>query len=182
MPVLTYRDYAALPDDGHRYELWEGDLHEVTSPGIRHQRIAFKLARVLADHVETLGLGEVFCSPLDVLLSDLTVLQPDVTFVGVNRSDTATADHGIEGAPTLVVEILSSSTAADDRGRKRELYARYGVPYYWIVDGDAETIEAYVLEGESYRLSARAAGEQTVDLPPFDRLDLVPATLFPARS
>jgi Uma2 family endonuclease len=176
--VLRYRDLAALPDDGRRWELWDGVLHEVTVSGTRHQRIVGNLLVVMDAHVRRRGLGEVLVGPLDVILADITVFQPDVIFVASNRAS-AVAERGIEGAPTLAIEILSPSTAVGDRGLKRDLYARYGVPYYWIVDGDAQMIETYVLAGESYRLAARAGGTAAVDLPPFTSLGLVPATLFP---
>jgi Uma2 family endonuclease len=178
--ALTYRDYAALPDDGRRYELWEGTLHELTSPATRHQHVLGKLHVILCRHVDERALGLVYVAPLDVILSDHTVLQPDIIFVARNHASVV-ADRGVEGPPTLAIEILSPSTAADDRGRKRDLYARYGVPFYWIVDGEAETVEAYVLEGDSYRLAASAAGMTPVDLPPFEGLGLAPASLFPPR-
>jgi len=83
--------------------------------------------------------------------------------------------------PELAVEILSPSTAAIDRGRKRRLYARYGVPYLWFVDPIARDIEALTLRGGDYAVAVSVAGEQPVDLPPFTDLGLVPASLWPAE-
>ena len=89
------------------------------------------------------------------------------------------SDRGSEGPPTLVVEILSPSTTLIDRSTKRQLYARYGVPYYWIVDPEARTIEAYSLSEGGYQLVTRATGSQTITLPPFPDLALIPGSLWP---
>ena len=87
--------------------------------------------------------------------------------------------RGIEGAPTLVVEIVSPSTMLIDRSAKPQLYARHGVPYYWIADPEARTIEAYRLAEGTYQLSGRLAGLEPVSLLPFPDLALVPASIWP---
>jgi Uma2 family endonuclease len=89
------------------------------------------------------------------------------------------SERGIEGAPTLVVEILSPSTTRIDRSTKRQLYTRYGVPYHWIIDPEARTIEGYVLAEGSYELTARVWGAEPVSFPPFPELELVPQSLWP---
>lgn len=167
--VLTYRDYAALPSDGKRYELHEGELFVTAAPGTRHQRLVFALAVALREHVRARNLGEVFLSPIDCIMSDVTVVEPDIVFVGMERASVV-SPRGIEGAPTLAVEVLSASTTAVDRGTKLQIYARYGVPFYWIVDGDARRIEAHALEGGAYRLAAALEGNQAGALPPFNDL------------
>ena len=169
--VLTYRDYAALPADSKRYELHEGELFVTAAPGTPHQRLVLALVVVLREHVRARHLGEVFVSPIDCIMSDVTVLQPDIVFVGAERASVV-RPRGIEGAPTLVVEVVSPSTASIDRGTKLQLYARYGVPFYWIVDADARRIEAHALEGSAYRLAATLEGAQAGALPPFAELVL----------
>ena len=180
---MTYRDYAALPDDGKRYEIHDGELWEMAAPTTLHQILLLRLARVLDDHVNDRALGLVMLSPLDVILSDrpteTTVLQPDVLFLDNARLE-ALHMRGIEGPPTLVVEIFSPSTAVIDRTRKRALYARYGVPYLWFVDPDSREIEAHVLDADAYRFARRVSGPEPVDLPPFVDLGLVPSSLWPA--
>ena len=153
--ILTYDDYAALPDDGHRYELYEGELVTMPSPRPRHQVVIGNLHTLMADHVRGHGLGQVYLSPIDVILSRITVLQPDLVYVERARLGIVT-ERAIEGAPTLVVEVLSPSTNARDRGVKQALYARYGVPFYWIVDPDARTMQALRLSGESYEADGQA--------------------------
>jgi Uma2 family endonuclease len=175
--ALRYADYAALPDDGRRYELHDGVLVVTPSPNTQHQRISRRLLVLLTAHVEARGLGEVFDAPYDAILSDTTVLQPDLVFVERARADVVTP-RAIEGAPTLVVEILSASTSAVDRTRKHALYARHGVPFSWLVDPETRALEAYVLEAGRYRLALRATGAGTASPPPFDGLALVPASLF----
>src|SRR5882672_3925039 len=142
--VLTYSDYAALPDDGRRYELHRGELSMTPSPRTRHQGAVLALGSRLYDHVKSRGLGRVFVAPTDCILSDVTVVQPDVLYVATDRLSII-SERGIEGAPTLVVEVLSPSTAYLDRNRKMSLYEEHGVPYYWIVDPESRSIEAYAL-------------------------------------
>jgi Uma2 family endonuclease len=149
----------------------------LTSPTLRHQRTIGALYRALDEHVRRSALGEVLLAPFDVILSDTTVFQPDVLFIGTPRLGVL-AEHGVEGSPTLAVEVLSPSTASRDRGRKRALYARHGVPYLWLVDPAGGVLEAYVLEGSRYRPAARAAGDAPTGPPPFPDLALSPAHLF----
>jgi Uma2 family endonuclease len=104
--VLTYRDYAALPDDGRRYEIHDGELSVTPAPSPRHQDVVLNVATVLRAHVAAHGLGKVYVAPIDVILGDTTVVQPDVVYVAADRIALVTA-RGLEGAPTLVVEILS---------------------------------------------------------------------------
>ena len=146
----TYADYAALPDDGRRYEVLEGELVEMPSPRYAHQRVLGHVYRRVADHVESQGLGDVVLAPMDVVLAERTVLQPDLLFIAHERL-AIHDDANVKGAPDLCVEILSPSNAAQDRLRKAALYARFGVAHLWIVDIEARSIEEYVLDGEAYR-------------------------------
>jgi Uma2 family endonuclease len=175
--ILTYRDYEALPADGRRYELHEGELSVTPAPSPRHQRISRNLYRVLDRHVEDRRLGEVLYAPLDCILSDTTVVQPDLVYLDASRLQAVSA-RGIEGPPTLIVEILSPATASIDRSTKRQLYARHGVPFYWIVDPEARALEAYVLAVQGYDLAVRATGSQPVSPPPFSGLALIPDDLW----
>jgi Uma2 family endonuclease len=102
----TYADYARLPADGRRYELHEGVLCMPPSPTTQHERVAFALATEMRRVVRALSLGEVFVAPYDVVLSDVSVVQPDVVFVSVADMGIVTEEK-IRGAPDLVVEVLS---------------------------------------------------------------------------
>ena len=174
--LLTYSDYAALPDDGRRYELHWGELSAISTSGTRHQGTLVALVSLLHGHVRSRGLGKVFVAPTDCILSNVTVVQPDVLYIANDRLPII-SERGIEGAPTLVVEILSSSTAHLDRGRKMKLYAEHGVPHYWIVDPESRSVEAYTLTGTAYALAGRVIGEP-VALSPFGDLQIDPASIW----
>ena len=175
--ALTYADYEALPADGRRYEIHEGELSVTPAPGLRHQTISRNLFVALHAHVSARGLGEVWYAPVDVILSDISIVQPDIIYVE-SAGLGVTSQRGLEGPPTLAVEILSPSTTLIDRVTKPRLYARYGVPYFWLVDPEGRVIEAFVLGSGGYSLAARVSGREAVGLPPFAELGLVPDSLW----
>ena len=137
----TYEDYCAIADD-KRYELLNGDLMMVPAPNIKHQRVLGRLYIELTRFTRQHGLGEVFVAPCDVVLSDTDVVQPDLLFISRAREHAIT-DENVRGAPDLVIEILSPSTADRDVGYKHDLYGRHGVLEYWIVDPMAETVAVH---------------------------------------
>jgi Uma2 family endonuclease len=175
--VLTYADYEALPNDGQHYQILDGELFVTATPNTIHQMAVGNLFATLRAHVRRHRAGVVFVSPTTVILADTTVVEPDIVFVGADRLDLI-SKRGIEGAPTLLIEVLSPSTARVDRSTKLQLYARYGVPHYWIVDADARTIQAYALAGAEYRPGTLAAGDDAFTLPPFDDLVIDPAEIW----
>ena len=148
------------------------------APGTRHQRAIGALHVLLRAHVEAHRLGEVFLSPVDCILSDTTVVQPDLVYLDPTRAHLVT-ERAIEGPPTLVVEILSPSTTRIDRVRKRELYAQYGIPYYWIVDPRRGHARGLRPRRGPLRAPARASGADAVALPPFPDLTFAPTSLWP---
>ena len=119
------------------------------APNIRHQTISLSLGLVLVNFVRNNGLGKVFLAPTDVVLSDLNVVQPDILYISNERREIIT-ENNISGAPDLVVEILSPSTASRDRELKLGLYARFGVREYWIVDPDESSVQVMELGTEGY--------------------------------
>ncbi len=132
VPKLTYQDYLDAPGDD-RYELLDGELIMVGSPSIAHQDVVTNLGTPFSVFVKERDLGKVYFAPTDVLLSNTDVVQPDLLFISRERGDIITTAN-IQGAPDLIVEILSPSTARYDWREKRELYARHGVKEYWIID------------------------------------------------
>ena len=139
---LTYADYAATPDD-ERWELIDGVLYRMApAPNTNHQRALFNLVSAFVLHFSQFGQqGRLFFAPTDLILSDGTTVQPDMLFVSEDRRGII-ALHGCEGPPDLVVEVLSPSNTAHDLETKRELYARFGIPEYLILDSAAETVRA----------------------------------------
>ena len=137
----TYKDYCATPDD-ERYELLNGTLMMVPAPNRKHQWVLGRLHSELDRFTQEHGLGEVYLAPFDVVLSDTDVVQPDLLFISRARAHIVT-EQNVRGAPDLVIEILSPSTAERDLGYKHELYGRHGVLEYWIVDPMAETVAVH---------------------------------------
>jgi Uma2 family endonuclease len=146
----TYKDYAALPDDGHRYEIVDGVLYMAPSPNKEHQNAAFEIASYLRTHIKLTGLGQVYIAPFDVELNHRTVVQPDVIVVLTPHLDIITESR-IIGAPDLVVEVSSPGTVGHDRTNKQSAYARAGVPEYWIADPWSRTVEVLTLGAGAYR-------------------------------
>ena len=136
---LTYEDYLTTPAD-ERYELLDGDLIMVPAPNLKHQHVLGNLHYHLRQFITEHGTGRLFLAPCDVYLSDTNVVQPDLLFVSRKREHLLSDGQKVRGAPDLVVEILSPSSADTDRGTKRELYGRHGVTEYWLVDPTAETV------------------------------------------
>ena len=143
LPSITWQDVQQMPDDGNRYEAIEGDLYVTPAPTTRHQRVSKRLLYALDRILERPGLGEVFIAPYGVEFPATGEgVQPDIVFVSQERRDTIT-EAGIVGAPDLVVEILSPSTAGRDRTIKLRLYEREGVREYWIVDPDENAVDVW---------------------------------------
>jgi Uma2 family endonuclease len=165
---LGYEDYARLPADGKRYEVLDGELYVTPAPSPLHQRLSKRLQRRLEEHFEARDLGEVFNAPIDLILGRNDIAQPDLLVVAAPSQVTGRA---IEGPPLLVVEVLSPSSRAQDRFVKMRRYGVLGVPHYWILDPDAETLECFRLEHDDYRLVAEASAPETLRHP--DWPDLV---------
>ena len=147
-PKFTYEDYLLLPEDKH-YELIEGELVMVPSPGRKHQRVLGRLYQTLSRFLERKNLGELYMAPFDIMLSPTVVVQPDLLFVSRERLLIIT-EANIQGPPDLVAEILSSDHEKD-RGIKKKLYAKFGVEEYWIVDPEGKSIEVMELEEKGFR-------------------------------
>lgn len=141
--TVTYDMYANMPDDGARYEIIDGKL-EMMSPGPStiHQYISGELEFLLKKSCKSDYM--IFYAPLDVILSNTTVLQPDILMIHRSRLHIAT-NRGIEGPPDLVVEIITPGSRSRDKVIKMKSYAKYGVPEYWIVDAESRTLEQYRL-------------------------------------
>lgn len=138
----TYDEFARLPSDRNRYEIIAGELHVTPAPRTPHQIAVGELLLRLGNFVDEHVLGWVLPGPVDVLFAEGDYLEPDLVFVRRERRGII-SDRGIEAAPDLVVEVASPSTAKRDRGIKRERYAHFGVPEYWVVDPDTKQIEVY---------------------------------------
>lgn len=139
----TRAEVLALPDDGNRYELLDGDLLVTPSPNVTHQRAVMALYKRIYPYVDQHGFGEVLAAPADLDFRSDQLLQPDLFVVVPPAAGAFPPEWSEFGIPLLVVEVLSPSTASSDRNRKRIRYQKSGVAEYWIVDTDARLIERW---------------------------------------
>jgi Uma2 family endonuclease len=154
---LTFDDLRALPDDGWRHELVEGELIVSPAPSPLHQLLLYALYGLMHSHVVKRRLGLLLGAPIDVKFSDLDGLQPDICFIAAGRAGVLTSRF-INGAPDLVVEILSPSSTRHDLRTKRERYERFGVREYWVLDPDSERMLVHRLIDGLYQTEL---GDQT---------------------
>lgn len=141
---VTYEMYANMEDDGNRYEVIDGVLELMSpSPTASHQSILLELIDTLRQSCKTDYL--IYFAPLDVILSDTNVVQPDAIMIHRSRKHIVTS-RGIEGPPDLAVEVLSPSSRKRDRLKKRAVYEKHDVPEYWIIDPEAQTLEQFHLD------------------------------------
>lgn len=156
----TYADYLKL-DDSPRYEVLNGELHVMPAPDLVHQRVVRNISVALWDFVREHRCGEVFWSPVDVILDEkqTTVVQPDVVFVAAGNSGRLLRRRGIFGAPQLVIEVVSPATVTRDRVQKKALYEAAGVTEYWLLDPASGRGDVYTLErnGSPAKFTLRAS-------------------------
>ena len=155
-PSWTYERYYQLEDE-ERYEVLDGELLMVPAPDTRHQDAQRELGLRLGHFVAEHNAGKMFFSPTDVVLAENQVVQPDLVFIRAERVAQIVTARAVMGPPDLVVEILSPSSLQRDRHQKLELYARSGVPEFWIVDPANRSIEVLVLEEGKYTAFSVAA-------------------------
>lgn len=140
---LTYDDFMRFPDDGMRHELIDGEHFVTPSPNPRHQRILGSLYLEIGNHLKTDPIGEVFFAPLDVVISNVDVVEPDLLYMSRERAAEVLLPEHVRGVPELVVEIASTGTRKRDETIKRALYERAGVSEYWVVDPEIDVVRVY---------------------------------------
>jgi Uma2 family endonuclease len=172
---LEYEDLRAAPDDGNRYELLDGDVSVTPAPSPSHQRIVLGLTLRFVEYFHGRGLGEVFVAPIDVILTKRDVVEPDIVVVSDPRQ---VSERGIEGAPALVVEILSPSTRDRDRTLKAQRYARLGVRHCWLVDPEEKRVECLRARDGVYEIVVAAREGQILVNPDWDGLHIELAQLW----
>jgi Uma2 family endonuclease len=148
---LTYDDFVHFPDDGKRHELIDGEHYVTPSPNIRHQRILGNLHLLIGNWLEAHPIGQAFMAPLDVVLSNHDVVEPDLLYLSNERAAQTMTPANIRGVPELVVEIASEGTRRRDETIKRRLYERVGVAEYWVVDPVIDVVRVYRQESAGPR-------------------------------
>jgi Uma2 family endonuclease len=147
---LTYDDFLHFPDDGRRHELIDGEHYVTPSPNLRHQKILGELHATIHAYLKTHPIGQVFVAPLDVVMSDSDVVEPDLLYVSRERAADILIPQHVRGAPDLVIEIASKGTRKRDETTKRVLYERAGVMEYWVVDPEIDVVRVYRRVGEAF--------------------------------
>jgi len=170
--IWTYEDYLNL-EDKKRYEVINGRLEEMPAPGFEHQRISSELVYIMKDFLKRRGmLGDILSAPFDVILSETTVVQPDIVFIS-NENLKNIKSGRLFGPPDLVVEIISPATTRRDTVVKKDIYERFGVREYWIVYPDERAIEVWVLNDKGkYELFSVAEREGRVKSKVLDGLEV----------
>ena len=177
--MLTVDDYFALPDDGKQYELLAGELYVNPTPAFRHQDVAKRLFLILQSFFEGKALGEVFFAPLGVVLGQHDVAEPDLVVVS---DPLQFSQRGIEGAPLLVVEILSPSKVRHDTVTKAARYLALGVAHYWIVDPKKRHLVCQRAEGGRWAVVAEGLDDDRVCDPSWPELVVELHRLWRASS
>ncbi len=166
----TYEDLQTFPEgDGKRYEIIDGELLVTPSPMSRHQSVLGNFHGLLWAFLQENPIGPVLFAPAEVVLSEVNVVEPDLLFLSNTRMDRLTRKN-VQGAPDLVMEVLSESTRRTDQIRKRKLYESVDVLEYWIVDPELETVKVYRKAGDLFdrpvELSSEAGDALTTPLLP----------------
>ena len=146
---LTYEDYVLFPEDGKRHEILDGVHYVTPAPPLEHQDVSMNLCRILVPFIREHRLGRAYHAPVDVLLSEHDIAQPDLVFVS-NEHASILTHANIQGAPDLVIEILSDSSRRRDETLKREIYERAGVLEYWLVDPKCRSVRVYRRAGAGF--------------------------------
>jgi Uma2 family endonuclease len=152
-PLMTVTDLEAMPEDGNRYEVIEGELFVSCAPSLTHQRVSMNIAFLIRSYLENNPIGLVLATP-GMILTELSGVIPDLVFFRHERSHEIVSGERLVGVPDLVIEILSpgADNIRRDRVAKRQLYARHGVPEYWMVDPERTAVEVYRLQSGSLAL------------------------------
>lgn len=174
----TYQDYLDLPEDGYLYEIIEGMLYMASAPDITHQFIVVKLIAHLEYFVSLNHLGYVLTAPFEVHLSETSrPVQPDVLFIRKENWPGAGKKY-FEGAPDLVIEVMSPSSFRNDQFVKFNAYEKAGVPEYWIINSKLRCVQTFFLENRKYSLKEQFSGDELIESRILEGLHLKTSSLF----
>lgn len=173
----TYADLLEMPDDGKRREVIGGELIVSPAPVANHQRVLLNLALMLNRFASDTGSGELFIAPFDVRLGINDVVEPDIVFIAAERRRVPGTENNIVYPPDLVVEIISPSSRRTNFVKKMALYARGGVPEFWIPDPEFRSLLVYMLETDSY-VTIEPGNDGTIASRRFPELRVDPRDVF----
>jgi Uma2 family endonuclease len=175
--VYTYQDYLELPDDGNKYEIIEGELIMSPAPYTIHQEVMLNIAVELVNFVRKTKIGKIYIAPTDVVISDINVVQPDILFITNKKLQIITAKN-IKGVPDLIIEIISPATGYYDLRGKKDIYEKFGVQEYWIVDPMKQRVEIYLNFENKFELHQRLEKKGILKSNILKGLDLNLDTIF----
>ena len=178
-PLMTVMDLEAMPDDGNRYEVIEGELFVSCAPGLTHQQVSMNLTFLISRYLENNPIGLVFATP-GLILTELSGVIPDIVFFRHERSQEIISDERLVRGPDLVIEILSpgAENSRRDRVAKRQLYARHRVPEYWMVDPAKGVLEVYRLQCDSLELVETLKDRDQISTPLLPEFACLAAEVF----
>lgn len=175
---LTYEDYLLFPEDGLRHEILEGEHFVTNAPSRWHQKAVSNLLYFLMDHLRREpSLGEAYTAPFEVLFSQYNVALPDLIFVSQERAGILT-DKNIQGAPDLIVEVLSPTTRQADETVKLPVYERFGVREYWLVDPQLQTVRVFRQAGRGFALPEHLSAGDVLTTPLLPGLQIPVGQIF----
>src|ERR1700741_1003512 len=174
----TYEDLLLLPEDGLRHEIIDGEHYVNASPITRHQQVLYRLVIAVGNYLEEHPLGQIFFAPLDIVLSPHDVVEPDLMFISHARREIVTVNN-IQGAPDLLIEVLSPSNKRYDEVTKHALYERTGVGEYWIVDAVRNIVRVFRRNAAGrYEIAGELSNNDTLTSPLFPTLDIRLSRIF----
>ncbi|MEO8434847.1 MAG: Uma2 family endonuclease [Pyrinomonadaceae bacterium] len=178
-PLLTVADLDACPEDGNRYELIEGELFVSRAPRLPHQLVLQRLQGAFFNYLESNPIGLVVPGA-GAVFSEYDAVIPDLVFVRKERWDEIVANDRFVGAPDLVIEVLSPGTENRQRDLlvKRQLYAKYGVEEYWVVDVESRMVLIHRLAGQTLEEIASLKGDDEITSPILPGLGLSLDSIF----
>ena len=168
MTWQEFREMEIDDNDNYIYELIKGILMRRTSPSVKHQRISRKLTEALGKFLAINPIGEYLYAPTDVYLDDSNGIVPDISFVGKERSFVIKDEEYINGAPDMIIEIISPGSVKRDRVEKKKLYEKFAVKEYWLIDPANKTVEIFAIKNNVYERRAflEISGKLTSDILP----------------
>ena len=178
----TYEEFMSLPEGGpFRYEIIDGELCMTPSPAPRHQHISMNLSGIAWDFLRSNPLGEIFAAPCDVVFSTdpPQVVEPDLLYVSKKHA-AIIGEKNIRGVPDLTIEILSPSTLINDLRLKHSLYERFGVPEFWTVDPESQTVRVFLLLDGHYQAPLEYGKGDCLESPLLPGLSIPLSKIFPA--
>jgi len=175
---ISVKEFSEMDlDENFYYELINGNIVKKQAPKPLHQRASMRLSKLLSNFVDEKQIGEMFASPIDVFFDDYNNTQPDLLFIKKERSFIVT-NNDVEGAPDLIIEILSPSTQRTDKREKYKLYQEFGVQEYWIVDPNNKSIDVFSLENNRYENLFVATDNETIQSQVLEGFSLEVSQIF----